>query len=524
MRVVVVYRPPYSGEHKVPTSVFFDEFSAYLESLLLCKERLLICGDFNIDVDSVDDPDSVKFRDLLESVGLRQHVKKSTHNNGHILDLIIARFTDSTICKEPHVDRFISDHASVICHVLASRPSKATRKITYRKLNSVDTDKIRRDVAASVLCNTVRVDPEDLPVGEIDNLVREYNLTLKNITDHRPSAPWYSAEIDVAKRRRRKAERAWRKNKSEASFKLFKTLRNYVTHLINKARTEYYTDLINKNSDNQGKLFRAAKTLLNTKSELCFPNFSNDAMLSNAIGDFFVRKISKIGAEIDAVVLDQSAVDMVPGDVKFPADKLSALTSFKKLSDEDVRALVTKSAKSYCALDPMPMTLLLDCLDVVLPVISYLVNSSLVHGYFPMDWKEALVKPLLKKPGLEAQFKNLRPISNLQFISKLAERSAYEQTYDHLIKHNLVPELQSAYRKRYSTETALLKVQNDILLNMDRQHVTLLVLLDLSAAFDTVNHEILLRRLETTFGITGTALQWLSSYLGNRSQGGNFLC
>ena len=113
----------------------------------------------------------------------------------------------------------------------------------------------------------------------------------------------------------------------------------------------------------------------------------------------------------------------------------------------------------------------------------------------------------MKKPGLEAQFKNLRPISNLQFISKLAERSAYEQTYDHLITHNLIPELQSAYRKRYSTETALLKVQNDILLNMDRQHVTLLVLL-----------EILLRRLETTFGITGTALQWFSSYLGNRSQ------
>ena len=108
MRVAVVYRPPYSGEHKVPTSVFFDEFSAYLESLLLCKERLLICGDFNIHVDSVDDPDSVKFRDLLESVGLQQHVKKSTHNNGHILDLIITRFTNSTICKEPQVDRFIS--------------------------------------------------------------------------------------------------------------------------------------------------------------------------------------------------------------------------------------------------------------------------------------------------------------------------------------------------------------------------------------------------------------------------------
>ena len=77
-------------------------------------------------------------------------------------DLIITRFMDSTIYKEPQVDRFISDHASVICHVFASRPSKARCKITYWKLNSVDTDKLWRDVAASVLCNTVRVDSEDL--------------------------------------------------------------------------------------------------------------------------------------------------------------------------------------------------------------------------------------------------------------------------------------------------------------------------------------------------------------------------
>ena len=119
-----------------------------------------------------------------------------------------------------------------------------------------------------------------------------------------------------------------RKKKSEASFNLCKTLRNYVTQLINKARTEYYTDLIDKNSDNQGMLFRVAKTLLHTKTEPCFPNFPNDTMVSNAFGDFFVRKISKIGTKIDAVVLNQFAVDMVPGDVKSPADKLSALTSF----------------------------------------------------------------------------------------------------------------------------------------------------------------------------------------------------
>ena len=85
-----------------------------------------------------------------------------------------------------------------------------------------------------------------------------------------------------------------------------------------------------------------------------------------------------------------------------------------------------------------------------------IINSSLVHGYFPQIWKEALVKPLLKKAGLAADFNNLRPISNLKFISKLTERAVYNQTYDHLMANDLLPTLQSTYRKRYSTETALL--------------------------------------------------------------------
>ena len=89
--------------------------------------------------------------------------------------------------------------------------------------------------------------------------------------------------------------------------------------------------------------------------------------------------------------------------------------------------------------------------------------------------------------------------------------------YSHMTDNKLFPVLQSAYRKGHSTDTALLRVVNDILSNMNKQHVSILVLLDLSAAFDTVDHVILLPRLETSFGITGTALAWFSSYLSGRS-------
>ena len=123
-----------------------------------------------------------------------------------------------------------------------------------------------------------------------------------------------------------------------------------------------------------------------------------------------------------------------------------------------------------------------------------------------------------KKQGLCLVFKNFLTISNLSFVSKLAERVAADQIQSYLNEHDLFPSLQSAYRRHHSTETALLKVKNDILMNMENQKVTLLVLLDLSAAFDTVDHRILLDRLQFDFGISGSALNWIESYLSNRTQ------
>ena len=179
---------------------------------------------------------------------------------------------------------------------------------------------------------------------------------------------------------------------------------------------------------------------------------------------------------------------------------------------------IANSRSTSCCLDPIPTHLLKSCSESLISVITNIINSSLESGIFPDCWKEAVVIPLLKKPGLESLFKNLRPVSNLAYISKLTERAVFNQIYDHLVRSGLYPLLQSAYRRYHSTETALVKVANDILLNMNSQRVTLLVLLDLSAAFDTVDHAILLKRLTTDFGIGRKALEWFSSYLSGRSR------
>ena len=135
----------------------------------------------------------------------------------------------------------------------------------------------------------------------------------------------------------------------------------------------------------------------------------------------------------------------------------------------------------------------------------------------PSCLKEALITPIPKKANI-AEFKNFRPISNLPFISKLIERIVVDKLSEYCANNDLDEKYQSAYRKHHSCETALLQVANAILTNMDTQQVTILTLLDLSAAFDTIPHDKFLRRLEHEYGIKDTALAWFTSYFSDRMQ------
>jgi hypothetical protein len=180
-----------------------------------------------------------------------------------------------------------------------------------------------------------------------------------------------------------------------------------------------------------------------------------------------------------------------------------------------IMATKTKS----CSQDPIPTSLLKECTATLLPAITKIVNLSLSQGVMPVDLKKALILPLLKKSGLDIEvLKHFRPVSNLTYISKLIERLVASRFVSYIVNNNLQEVLQSAYTKFHSTETALIKVQNDILEAIDGKKCILLVLLDLSAAFDTIDHKILLSRLSSRYGVKGTALKWFESYLSDRVQ------
>ena len=113
-------------------TTFFNDLIHYLETVILCKEQLVIVGDFNIHVDVLSNSDSTKFRDLLESFCLQQHVVGPTRIHGHTLDLIITRQSDQNVRSTPQVDCYFSDHAPVLCHLHSMKTSFSTRTLSYR--------------------------------------------------------------------------------------------------------------------------------------------------------------------------------------------------------------------------------------------------------------------------------------------------------------------------------------------------------------------------------------------------------
>ena len=170
-------------------------------------------------------------------------------------------------------------------------------------------------------------------------------------------------------------------------------------------------------------------------------------------------------------------------------------------------------------LDPIPASVLKNCYDLLLPFITKVVICSLQNSTLTSDMKRAIVRPSLKKPSLDYQlYKNHRPISNLMFLSKCCEKVVASQFISHLRENKLEEIFQSAYKVGHNTESALLRVHNDVLRALDDGKCVMLVLLDLSAAFDTVDHGILLSRLSQCIGVQGSAYTWFESYLSSRSQ------
>jgi len=195
------------------------------------------------------------------------------------------------------------------------------------------------------------------------------------------------------------------------------------------------------------------------------------------------------------------------------------LTHFKRVTSQEVMTLLKKAPAKQCSLDPVPTWLVKKLSVVFAPIIANLCNASFDQRTLPADQKRAITHPLLKKPSLDASdLNNYRPISNLSFLSKTVERLVDARFVAYADKNSLFPIYQSAYRTQHSTETALVHLYNDMVTTVDRGEVGALVLLDMSAAFDTIDHGIMLDVLRRRFDVRDAALDWFASYFVDRTQ------
>ena len=444
----------------------------------------------------------------LSLYSLVQFINKPTHRCRHIIDWVIVRPDDDIHRKSTVIDSLESDHycTKSYFNISVSKPSTLYR--TVRNIANIDRPSFIAELSsvsefssvenANQFCDFLRT-----------VLDKHAPSSLRKVITH-SSSPWFESirdELFIAKRERRQAERKWRNTKLTIFKDLYGQAKHKVSKLVHTAKCKFYTERIALASSSK-ELHQIVNTLSNRHPPMILPTIYPSADLPCIFIKHFTNKVAKLRANIASEHVTSTLVT---------GTTAATFSSFEKVSQLTVKEYILNSAPKSCELDPIHSKLLIECLDYILPSLTDLFNSSLASGISPQCLKSALVTPILKKRCLDHNdLNNYRPVSNLCFIAKILEKLVLSQVSSYLNSHNLYNTCQSAYSPGHSTETALLKVFNDMFLCLNKGNISVLALLDISSAFDTINHTILVHRLHTDFGFTDTVLQWFSSYLTDR--------
>jgi len=486
--------------------MFISEFNQFLTDIQVHHKNMIILGDFNIHINDTANHDSKIFIEHMESAGFLQHVTTSTHRAGNILDHVYTEEGGNVTVTSCKVMDFISDHNIIKCILNIPKENVTRKTITYRKFSQVDLKAFSSDLEFKLPTTPSLQDLVDHFEQKVSEIVDLHAPTRTRTLTIRHKNLWYTEEVRQLKRRVQKQERLWRRTRLNNHWQLLRKAHRQYTSLIRSTKIEKLSQKVNDCRGNLKELYKLFNSITGKKKENPMPRGSTDEELAEDFADHFLGKITTIR---DALEHTQKYVPSVKETIKFG--------EFTELRSEEIRKIIMSMKTKSCELDCLPTFLLKAVIPKVEHIITDIINTSLQEGNFVNTWKTAVIRPSIKKPGLETTFNNYRPVSNVGFLSKVLEKAALYQLMEHCDTNNLLPDYQSAYRKSYSCETALVKLVDDLLWSMEKQQATALIAIDLSAAFDTVDHEILQSVLTARFGISNTALDWFSSYLYPRS-------
>ncbi|XP_071149246.1 uncharacterized protein [Mytilus edulis] len=406
-RLCVIYRPPPSRTNKLKNISFFEEWSEFLDRLFVIPNELLITGDLNFHLDNVNASDTRKFNETILDHGLVQHVHGPTHNKGHTLDVVITRdnsiiLQTSHFIKDPCLfdqnGNLSGDHLALFTSLKISKSPKQPHTVSSRKLSDIKSTDFIQDLNSYKIVQNRE--------GSVENIVNLYNTELSSIVDRhaplksrkfimRPNTEWYTDELRFAKRDRRKAERRMRKSNLTVHRQIFRDTCLKASKLLLKSKKYYFSTKISEIEHDQKQLHRLTNELMGNRREIILPLNNYEKVLADKCCKFSIGKISAIRDNLTAKN-DASSYnrDTMRADIKFEGEPLRSLSP---VSNDELRKIILAAPTKSCELDPLPTKLLQPCVDYLLPSITDIVNRSLSGQCVPLSFKQAVMRPLLKK-------------------------------------------------------------------------------------------------------------------------------